>query len=620
MTFGNIDIGISTVDFAIIIGYLLFITSVGLWYSRKASKGSDDYFLGGRSIPWYLLGISGMANFVDMGGTARQCAGYLLYGAKGFWLCLDGAVALLLSFQMIYIAKWLRRSQVMTNAEWMIFRYGDIKQGKSARIVSAVSALVLCAALMTFFFVGTAKVLPVFVPGLVEWCGSYFSEILGAQVNGANVIAIAFMTLVAFYTITAGFYGVIYTDFVQAFMIFALIGFVSWKAFTVGTPEYIAQYAPEGWNRLWPSGGEWFSLDFLGKFDGEATKSYANKLPIFGTLIIFWMLNNTLQGAATPFDSWTAQRYYAAKNEREAALSVGQWIVLWSFRFLLMAGIGVLALKFVGTDGMGDPEHALSVVIREVMPVGITGLLLAALFAAQMSTVDSTANSSAAYFVNDVYKPFFKPHATDKQMMRMSYIITFVLIIIGMIIGLTVTNVDSIWSWIMSGLFVGALPPNIAKWFWWRANGWSFTWGTVCGLLAAILTQAVPALNGLPAYWSFTFVFGMASIGTIASALLTEPTEIATVVKFYEQTKPFGFWGPVKKVANVKIVAEACKENRQDLLNLPIACTWHISLFLLMSSLIFRDWVVIVTCSVVMAACSFILYHTWYKTLRNETV
>ena len=140
----------ATIDVIIIIGYLIGIAALGLWVGRKGSDSLDDYFLGGRHIPWFILGISGMTNFIDMGGTARQAAWYYLLGSKGFWVCLDGAVALLLSFQMVYAAKWLRRSNCLTNAEWMTFRFGAGRDGQVARVTSAIGALAICVAIMTF--------------------------------------------------------------------------------------------------------------------------------------------------------------------------------------------------------------------------------------------------------------------------------------------------------------------------------------------------------------------------------------------------------------------------------------------------------------------------------------
>ena len=596
----------SSLDITIIIVYLLAVTAVGIAVSRKSSGSLKDYFLGGRSIPWYILGLSGMANFIDMGGTAYQSGWYYLIGAKGFWVCVEGAVALLLSFQMVYAAKWLRRSDCMTNAEWMVFRFGDNDDGKAARITSAVSALLICGGLMAFFFTGAAKVLPTFLPFFQDWA----PESWGPAGPG-RMAALCFFLLVGIYTVTSGFRGVIYTDLFQSGLILMLILYVAFKAWTVGTPEYFAEHAPAGWFELFPS-GESLGAELPEKYG--ALSDYTGKAAGLGMLVLLWIANNVFQGLATPFDAWTAQRYYAAKNEREASLTVFQWIGVWSLRFLLMAGIGVLALGLA--DKIGHPEEAMSIVIREVIPVGIQGLLLAALLAAGMSTIDSTANSSASYFVKDVYQPFINPEADEKRLVRVSHITTFLLMAAGVAVGFGVKDVNAIWGWIITGLFVGTLPANIAKWFWWRTSGFGFMTGTVSGLAAALLPQLVPDwFAGLNAWQSYAFVFLAGTFGTAAGSLLKPSKDREAVRRFFTRTRPFGFWKPVRAECSEETRGLTRKENRNDLIALPLACCWHFSLFLMMSSIMFRDWRTVGICAGVFLLSGALLYHFWFRQL-----
>jgi len=617
--------GLHRTDITIIIGYLIFVTLIGLLVSKKAKGNVESYFLGGRALPWFLLGISGMATFVDMGGTAYQCAWFYLLGAKGFWYTVEGAVALLLSFQMIYIGKWLNRSGVMTNAGWMIFRFGKGTQGESARIFSAISALVICGGMMTVFFKGASKVLPEFIPFINEGFIENYLPIFKPE-NSENVAALLFFVLVGIYTISSGFYGVIYTDFVQAFLILFLILFVAIKAFATGTPEYFNTHAPAGWLELFPRSGNWsISLPEI----YQQFSSYFEKAKYLGVFVVFWIANNLLQGLATPFDSWTAQRYYAAKNERESSLLVFQWITLWSFRFLLMAGVGVLAISLV--DKISHPEVAMSVVIAHYIPIGVKGLLLAALLAAGMSTIDSTVNSAGAYFVSDVYQRFIAPKASQKHLVYISYAITFFMFVIGISAGWFVEDISTIWGWIIMGLFVGTLPPNILKWYWWRANGYTFSIGTLGGLVAALLIQLssfkaglvtfatdVLGLQPMESIISFVFVLLVAVIFCIIGTYIGKPTDTESLLKFYKKTKPFGFWGHIKKQCDVETASEITKENKRDLLLMIPAFSWHVSLFLMMSSLIFKNWLLVSICLGVNIIALYFLYKYWYKNLKTE--
>jgi Na+/proline symporter len=612
--------GLTGLDFGVIIGYLVFVTLIGLVVSKKATGSIEEYFLGGNQMPWYLLGISGMATFIDMGGTAYQGGWYFLLGSKGFWLCMEGALGLLLSFQMVYIGKWLNRSGVMTNAEWMVFRFGSDKQGESARILSAVAALAICAGFMTFFFVGSGKVLTTFLP--------YFNspEPIISGVSNQNLAALLFFVLVGVYTIASGFYGVIYTDFVQAFLILFLIIFVAVKAFAVGTPEYFAKYATPDMMSLFPHNGDWSSISIPDKYAHMG--GYVEKAKFIGLLIVFWFANNVFQGMATPFDTWTAQRYYAAKNEKESSMLCAFWIFLWSFRYLLLAGIGVLALGL--SADIADPEKAMSMVIAEYIPIGIKGLLLAALLAAGMSTMDSTVNSAGAYFVKDVYQRFIKPDASTKHLVYISYAITFIMFLFGALFGWFVKDINSIWGWIIMGLFVGTLPPNILKWYWWRANGFSFTLGSITGLLAALAIQFDAVANllgklfsGLPyigesgTIQQYIFVFGAGIAGSIIGAYVAKPTDMETLKKFYLKTKPFGFWGAVRKECDPGLVKDIKVESTRDMLLLLPTFAAHLSLFLMMSSLMWKQWRTVGICFAVFAVSVVILYKFWYKNLKE---
>jgi len=126
---------LNQIDLTIIAVYFLLVTGVGLFVAKRASGSIENYFLAGRNIPWYILGISGMATFIDIAGTMLQVSFFYMLGVKGYWVAYRGAVALFLAFLMIFMAKWLNRSGYMTNAEWISFRFGKEKQGQTALIV-----------------------------------------------------------------------------------------------------------------------------------------------------------------------------------------------------------------------------------------------------------------------------------------------------------------------------------------------------------------------------------------------------------------------------------------------------------------------------------------------------
>ena len=575
------EMKLGSIDLGILIGYFALITVVGLLVSKKAAGSIGDYFLGGRSIPWYILGLSGMATFVDISGTAFQVKYFYLLGVKGYWVCYMGAIALPLAFLMIFMGKWLNRSGAMTNAEWMSFRFGNGLQGRLARLLSAISITVIVIAFLAYFFVGAAKTLHRYVP--------FFEN--------PNYTALAFFILVMLYTVAAGFYGVVYTDIIQAFLIIGIIGYIAFKAMTMGTPEYYGQYADAGWREL-------ISADM---------NSIKTDFGPLGTMILVWFFfNNVFQGFATPFDAWTSQRYYAAKDERESSLVACQWIGLFSLRFLLMMGFGVLAIGI--RDKIADPEMALSAVIDHLVPVGLKGILLAALLAAAMSTLDSFVNSSSAYFVRDIYQEFIRPDASQKELMKISYSVTFLVMTLGIIIGWNVEHIGNIWGWICMGLFTGMLVPNIFKWFWWRFNGMGFVFGMATGIVIALVHDRI--FGELPDYLTALNIAWVSAVGTILGVFAGKPTDMAVLVNFYEKSRPFGFWGPVRKQCSPEVVSAAKQENTRDLLLLAPACVWQLTMFWMMTSLVVKKWDAFLISAAVVTVLSIILYKYWYKNLK----
>ena len=195
----------STVDLIIVIIYLLAIVIVGLLMQKKASQGINSYFLGNRKLPWWVLGASGMASNTDIAGTMINTAFIYALGTKGFFIEIRGGVTLIMAFLMVFMGKWNRRSQVMTQAEWMHFRFGTGKEGDFARIISAIAAIVMTVAMVTYFVIGAGK---------------FVGAFLGIEPIYASLLMVV---LAMIYTVASGLYGVVWTDVFQGVFIFGVI-------------------------------------------------------------------------------------------------------------------------------------------------------------------------------------------------------------------------------------------------------------------------------------------------------------------------------------------------------------------------------------------------------------
>jgi len=382
----------------------------------------------------------------------------------------------------------------------------------------------------------------------------------------------------------------------------------------IGTPDYFEKFTSPEWRQI-----------ALTSWKIDMPAGYEH-MKFLGLLILFWFISNVFQGIAMPFDAWTSQKFYAAKNERESSLIAGFWIVLFSFRFLLLMGLGILAVGI--TDKIAEPEMALPAVIQYLIPVGIKGLLIAGLIAAAMSTLDGFVNSSAAYFVRDIYQQYLDPKASNKRLVKISYLTSAVIMVTGVIVGWNLKTIDSIWGWICMGLFTGTFAPNILKWFWWRFNGAGFAGGMLSGIIAAIVHGRLFEIvnnhffNGSfeaePAFMTFSIVIVISTIGTIIGVFLGKPTDMEVLVSFYKNIRPFGFWGPVRKFCEPELVADIHKENKRDLLLLGPTCIWQLTLFWMMTSFVVKKWSAFLISLAVVAVLSWILYKYWYKNLKPE--
>ena len=179
----------NTIDLIIIIVYLFAIVVVGLLVQKKASKDIDSYFLGNRKLPWWVLGASGMASNTDIAGTMINTAFIYALGTKGFFIEIRGGVTLIMAFLMVFMGKWNRRSQVMTQAEWMHFRFGKDKEGDIARVIAAIASITMTIAMVTYFVIGAGK---------------FVGEFLGIEPIFASLIMVV---LAMIYTVASGLYG-----------------------------------------------------------------------------------------------------------------------------------------------------------------------------------------------------------------------------------------------------------------------------------------------------------------------------------------------------------------------------------------------------------------------------
>lgn len=592
----------STVDLIIVIIYLLAIVIIGLLMQKKASQGIDSYFLGNRKLPWWVLGASGMASNTDIAGTMINTAFIYALGTKGFFIEIRGGVTLIMAFLMVFMGKWNRRSQVMTQAEWMHFRFGTGKEGDFARIISAIAAVVMTVAMVTYFVIGAGK---------------FVGEFLGIEPIYASLLMVV---LAMIYTVASGLYGVVWTDVFQGVFIFGVILYITGTAMSiVNLPQEFFVSVPMvdgSFTAIKTTLAEWSRIIPPNEMNMPEGSTFAI-YNLFGIAIMFYLFKVTLEGASGA-GGYMLQRYFAAKSDREAGMLSLFWTCLLAFRWPLIASFAMLGVYHGIETGsvIADPELVLPTVIKNYIPAGVRGLLIAGLMAAAMSTFDSTVNAGAAYWVKDLYQTYLNPRASEKDLMIQARLASVGIVILALLFSLTISNINEIWGWITMGIGAGMFIPQVIRWYWWRFNGYGFAIGTAVGMTAAVLTKAFA--GPIPEYTSFLIASGSSLAGCILGTLLTPATENSVLENFYKVTRPFGFWSHIRGSLPEAVQSKVNQENRRDIIATFFAVPWQVVLFLTGIMIVMKQWSNAMNLFAILVILSAGLYWFWFRHLSDE--
>jgi Na+/proline symporter len=610
------------VDLAIIVGYFATVTIIGLWVSRRGAKDMDSYFLGGKALPWYMLGVSNASGMFDISGTMWLVYVLFVYGLKSLWLPWLWPTFNQI-FLMMFVSQWLRRSNVMTGAEWIQTRFGRGTGANLAHLSVVCFALVNVIGLLAYAFKGIGKFAVELLPWRFPWGGS-------ALFSDENTYAILILGLTSLYVIKGGMVSVVITEVMQ-FAILTLTAFaIGVVAIYRVSPEMIQHSIPAGWQN--PFFGWKLGLDWTGILDqvNNAIRKDGNGF----FMIIFGMMffKGVLASLAGPAPNYDMQRILATRNPREAALMSGMVnVVLFFPRYLMIAGITVLALAFCMPQlrAMDTPdfEKLLPIVLREYVPVGVVGFLLAGLMAAFMSNFAATLNAAPAYVVNDIYKRFINSNASGKREVLLSRGVSLLFLAVGIVFGLLTTSITEVMMWLVGALYSGYVMANLLKWYWWRFNGYGYFWGMIAGVLSAVAFLSTKlqiwCLGHVVSNTLYLFpaIFGASVIGCILGTFLTQPEDEAVLKHFYKTVNPWGAWGPIR--AKVMQEDPAFQPNPcfwRDTINVLVGIAWQVSLAALPIYIVLRNWPWAGGFLIVLVISSIIIKFNWYDHLEKEPV
>jgi solute:Na+ symporter, SSS family len=519
-----------TLDWAVVGLYSLCALAIGIYFTRRASRGIEGYFMAGRSLPWWAIGFSAVATFTSAGSASAFTMLIFSDGLLGNWWWWIPWVIWMPLVAVIWSKFW-RRLKIVSTAEFVQVRYG----GRAASVFRSIAAI--------YFSFGWAVLLMAYVTG---WLTHSVGPILGW--SNATVIAFA-ASLTLVYTVLGGLLGAVYSEIFQfALFILANLIFIPFLIHRMGGLSAI--YSAVAHN----AGTSFFAATPPG---GDFTK-----------LTILALILQGLFFAASPAggEGFTAQKFMAARNEFHA--QVGQL-----FNALLSLVVRVIPFFFLGLIAAAAfPRHSIAgeqvwgELVRRYSFPGLTGLLVAGELASYQSAISTEMNWGASYLINDLYKRLIKKNASDRHYAWAGRIATFLLLILAVVTGYVLVHEMMSWFLFINNVMIAfILPLAWLRFFWWRLNIWGEIAALVIGLPMSYIIWFPLGYASRPFWQGFLMIFGAGWIVIIAVTLLTPPEKKEVLENFYRLCRPPGVWGEITRVLPEMGRRAARAELRRDI-------------------------------------------------------
>ena len=540
------SVSLHWIDWSIIVAYIGFSLSVGIYFSKRAASNTEEYFLSGRSLPWWVVGTSMVATTFAADtplAITEFVRGPGIWQNWFWWNLLMGSLLGVFLFSRLW-----RRAEVLTDNELLEIRYS----GKPAAFLRAFKA-------------GYFSILYNFI--VMGWVINAMASVVSVMLNMDKWTAVWLCVFIALvYAILSGFWGVVVTDLVQ--FCIAMFGSIAIIALDhVGGMDNLLLKLSQ---LMGSDAVNENTLKFIPPVPDAAYntstfwESPFSKFLIFIT-VMWWSHHGTDGGG------YIIQRMSSAKNERHALLAT-LWFNLAHYALRVWPWIIVAVVSIVMFPMIPASYSELGVkagyplVMNSLLGPGLKGILIVSFLAAFMSTIDTHLNWGASYLINDVYKRFFKPNESEKHYVFIGKIITVVLMILAAFTALKMQSISKAWEFIFSmGAGIGLV--LILRWFWWRINAWSEITALATSIIITITLEliawsqtisagetyslfgAAPVLFGitLQVHHKLMIIVPCAIIAWVSVTFMTRPEPSDQLKIFYERVQPGGWWAPITK-------------------------------------------------------------------------
>lgn len=613
---------LQTIDFLIMAAYLITMMVIGWVLRKKARQNKEHYLLGGKSLPWYMLGLSDASDMFDISGTMWMVSLCFVYGMKSIWIPWLWPVFNQV-FMMMFLSRWLRRSNATTGAEWLAGRFGISGKGvKASHIITIAFALLSCLGFMAYGFVGLGKFMQIFIP----W--SEVQPYVPFTVPADYVphfYGMVFTLFTMFYSILGGMRSIVLGDIIKYGIM--TVCCISIAAIAMVHLQHKTLSVPQGWTN--PFFGFKLDLNWTDIINDANKKIAKDGFSLFGIFFMMMLFKGVFASLAGPPPSYDMQKVLSTRSPVEASKMSGfVSIILLPIRYSMIIGLTVLALLYFNQIGVEvqnadgtDFEKILPASINTFIPSGLLGLTITGLLGAFMGTFSGTLNAGQAYVVNDIYLKYINPKASNKQVISMNYLAGLLIVLTGVTIGAFVKDVNTILQWIVSGLYGGYIVSNMLKWYWWRFNANGFFWGMVAGIVPAIGLAALKSFGiagGLDLYyWPIFFMLSLT--GAIAGTYAAPPTEMATLKTFYATVRPWGFWQPVKdEILKQDNTFKGNKNFKLNMFNVALGMLGQLCLTILPMYVVLWLKLPLIITIILLTIIIIILKKTWWNRLHDD--
>jgi Na+/proline symporter len=560
---------LSVLDWTVIAAYFLFNLGIGIYYARRAGGSTNEFFLSGRNVPWWLAGTSMVAT-TFAADTPLAVTGFVAKnGIAGNWLWWNFVMSGMLTV-FLYARLW-RRAGVMTDIEFAELRYS----GKPAAFLRGFRALYLG--------------LPIncIILGWVNLAMVKILEItLGLNKTGAILVVIGMLIFTAFYTALSGLWGVLVTDLFQFALKMAMVIVLAILAVNaVGGIDSLKTKI----GAMDAASGSGSRLAFFPEFDSV----WMPAITLFVYLAVIWW-STWYPGAEPGGGGYVAQRIFSAKNERHGLLAT-LWFNIAHYALRPWPWILTALASLILYPELVDKEsgYIRTLLDPNVFPSYLRGFMLAAFAAAYMSTIGTQLNWGASYVINDFYRRFVSRSETEKHYVIASQAVTLLLMIASLIVTFYMDSIGGAWKLLLvTGAGTGTV--LLLRWFWWRINAWSEVSAMICAAIVSIFLQAVLKWDSdrpLDFAYLMLVTVGITTLVWVVVTLITKPEPVETLVAFYRRVRPEGpGW------TDVAARAELSASHAQGRLSLQFL-NWILGVALIygtlfgIGKLIFKEWV-----------------------------